>query len=63
VLRDSPINSHNLMNVMGSDVFLILWLMVIEEPHDNLDFINTMKKITCKFLALWLLRKYEARQS
>jgi len=51
------------MNVMGSDVFLILWLMVIEEPHDNLDFINTMKKITCKFLALWLLRKYEARQS
>lgn len=49
MLRASPINSHSLVNVLGSDIFLILQLMVIEEPHDNLDFINTMKKSHVNF--------------
>lgn len=43
---------------MGSDVLLIPQLMVIKESHDNLDFINTMKK-NHMCLTLWLLSKYE----
>lgn len=37
------------MNVMGFNVFFMLQLITIKEPHENLDFLNKLKESHMKF--------------